>query len=46
MSQSEVGMLLIMDNVYLFLFCVEVLLKLAAYGVGGYFKSGWNRYIK
>ena len=44
MSQSDLDMLLIMDNVYLLLFCVEVLLKLAAFGVGGYFKSGWNRF--
>ena len=44
MPQSELDLLVMADDIFLILFVIEALLKIVAYGIGGYFKSGWNRF--
>jgi uncharacterized membrane protein YkvA (DUF1232 family) len=45
MTETEERIYGILDDAILVLFVIEAIMKMIAYGLQDYFKSGWNKYL-
>ena len=41
---EKIPELLILDNIFTFIFLIELIVKLKALGLGNYFKDNWNTF--